>query len=228
MPFTPGNGLLAHFNHCRADLRIGPEEARRILILNCLAPDDSLYSDAEYFSTALREIGVPHAYEAPSTADAYARALREHQPYFLVHWGHGSYNRDEDHGYLHIRNERTQLWDLRGASIPPIVMLAACETAAIAETHNTPANAWLALGARSVLATYFPVRADLTTVLFTRVFANLLEAVHGRQLLSTWSVVVAKTLALNRYLDYLYGFVEWCLQRGRPVPPREVRFAPAP
>ncbi len=222
MPITPGNGLLAHFNGCRTDLLIGPDEANRILILNCLAPDDPLYPYAEYFSTALRESEVSHAYEAPGTLDAYVHALRAHEPYFLVHWGHGSYDGVEDRGYLHIRDQRTQLWDLRDASIPPVVLLAACETAAIAETHNTPANAWLALGARSVLATYFPVRADLTTILLTRVFANLLEAVHGRQQLSTWSAVVAKTLALNRYLDYLHGFVEWCQRRGRPVPPDEI------
>jgi hypothetical protein len=224
MPITPGNGLFAHFNHCGADLRIGPEEIQRVLILNCLSPDDQLFGAAEHFSAVLRSIGVRHSYESPATTEAYAQALRDHQPYFLVHWGHGSYDRNRDRGYLHIRNEQTELWNLQGASIPPIVMLAACETAAIAETHNTPANAWLALGARSVLATYFPVRADLTTILFTRIFANLTEAVHGQQVLTSWSTVVSKTIALNRYLDYYYGFVEWCTRRGRPLPPPEVLF----
>jgi hypothetical protein len=61
MPITPGNGLFAQFNQCSADLLIGPEEVRRVLVLNCLAPNDRLYHDAEYFSAALRSTGIHHS-----------------------------------------------------------------------------------------------------------------------------------------------------------------------
>lgn len=222
IPLTPGNAPYAHFNACREDLWIGPEEAQRVLVCNCFSPDDPLNAYARLFLEGLEATGARHSCVEPVSVREYAAALLSHKPYILVHWGHGSYDRVRDRGYLNIRNEKTEIWDLAGCSVPPIVLLAACESAAIAETHNTPANGWLALGARSVLATYFPVQADLTCVLFVRIFANLLEAVHGNQLLDTWAVVVSKTLLLNRYLDFFYGFVEWAHRRRLPVPPREI------
>lgn len=222
LPLTPGNAPYAHLGACREDLRIGPKEAQRILVSNCLSPDDELYAVPKAFAQSLGGMGVQHSYAEPTGVKEYAAALLLHKPYILVHWGHGSYDRAQERGYLHVRNERTEIWDLTGCSVTPIVLLAACECAAIAETHNTPANGWLALGARSVLATYFPVRADLTTVLFVRIFANLQEAVLGKQALDTWAVVVSKTLLLNRYLDFYYGFVDWASRKRLRVPPPEI------
>jgi len=222
IPLTPGNALFAHFNGSREDLHVGPQEAERVLILNCLPPTDKLSAYPRLFGEVLDGMGVRHSYVEPSNVAEYTAALSTHKPYILVHWGHGSYDQDADRGYLHIRDEKTQVWDLKNCSVPPIVLLGACETAALAETHNTPANGWLALGARSVLATYFPVQADLTVVLFGRIFANLHEALHGKQELNTWAAVVSKTIFLNRYLDFFYGFVERCQARKEPVPPGEV------
>jgi len=222
IPLTPGNALYAHFNACREDLFIGSPEADRVLVLNCLAPDDRLYPYPGEFAKNLTKMGVSYSYVEPANIKDYTAALRAHKPYILVHWGHGDYDHHEDRGCLLIRREKTEIWDLRDGVVPPIVLLAACQSAAIAETHNTAANGWLALGARSVLASYFPVQADLTSVLFTRIFANLFEAVHGQQLLSTWEVVVSKTLFLNRYLDFFYGFVDWRRSRGLLLPPGEV------
>lgn len=222
LPLTPGNAVYSHLNECREDLSIGPEEAQRILVCNCLPQDDDFNGYVESFVEGLRETGVRHSYAKPKSVKEYETALSSDKPYILVHWGHGSYDRAQDRGYLHIREEKTEVWNLKDCSVPPIVLLAACESAAIAETHNTPANGWLALGARSVLATYFPVQADLTAVLFGRIFANLLEAVHGNQRLDTWAVVVSKTLILNRYLDFFYGFFYWAHRRQLELPPPEL------
>src|SRR6266478_1442275 len=189
VPLTPGNAPYAHFNACRQDIWIGPEEAQRVLVCNCLSPDDRLNAYAKLLVQGLEGVGARHSYVEPTSVEEYTTALNSHKPYILVHWGHGSYDRVQDRGYLNIRKEKTEIWNLKGCSVPPIVLLAACESAAIAETHNTPANGWLAFVARSVLATYFPVQADLTSILFGRIFANLLEAVHGIQLLETWAVV---------------------------------------
>jgi hypothetical protein len=123
---------------------------------------------------------------------------------------------------LHIGDESTEVWDLQGCAVPPIVLLAACETAAIAETYNTPAVGWLALGARSVRATYFPIQADLTLVLFGRIFANLMEAITGDEALESWEAVVSKTIFLKRYLDFYYGYLRWAERKRLPLPPRGV------
>jgi hypothetical protein len=51
--------------------------------------------------------------------------------------------------------------------------------------------------------------------------ANLAEAVTGKQFLPTWELVVSKTLALNRYLDFLYAFDEFLIGRGKDPVPRD-------
>ncbi|MGA7916949.1 MAG: hypothetical protein WCA00_17065 [Candidatus Acidiferrales bacterium] len=222
VPLTPGNALFAHLNECREDLRMAPEDAQRVLIANCLSPEDRLYRYPKIFAETLHDIGFRPEYVEPTNREQYLGALNDHKPFILAHWGHGFYERTLNRGYLHIRRERTEIWDFRGTCIPPIVLLAACDTAAFSETHNTPANGWLALGARSVLATYFPIQADLTTVLYARIFANLLEAVQGKERPDTWAFVASKTLYLNRYLDFFYDFHEWCSGRKIPGPPSEV------
>lgn len=224
LPLTPGNALFAHANVCREDLHVGPEEAKRVLICNCLSPDDPLFRFPKIQSETMKASGYAHTYVEVAGVKQFSTALQEHKPYILVHWGHGSYDRVNDRGYLHIGDEKTEIWDLKDCCVPPIVLLAACETAAIAETHNNPANGWLSLGARSVLATYFPVQADLTTSIFTRIFSYLDEAVHGEQPLGTWAMIVSKTLILSRYLDFFYGFMDWLHRRGLPSPPGEVLF----
>lgn len=138
-----------------------------------------------------------------------------------MHFGHGSYNKYEDTGFLLIGGERTKIWDLKPSVMPPIVLLAACESAVLAETHNTPANAFLILGARTVLATYFPVQADLTAILYRRIIVNLFEAIKGRDDMRTWQGVVSKTLMLNRYLDYVIQFSGWLKRKRRAQIPAE-------
>ena len=169
----------------------------------------------------LKEVGFRSRFHRVATTEDYKRVLTREAPHVLVHWGHGSYDTRKDRGYLHVGREKTEVWDWKNIAVPPIVMLGACETSALARTHNNPSNAWLALGARSVLATLLPVQADLTCTLFTRIFANLLEAVSGDQFLSTWSVVVSKTLILQRYLDFFYGYKAWRSKKGLPAVPSE-------
>jgi hypothetical protein len=113
-------------------------------------------------------------------------------------------------------------WEFERLVVPLIVLMAACDTAAIAETHNTPANAWLAQGARAVVATMFPAEAHLTSVVLARIVANASEAVNGDQLLDTWEAVVQRTFLLNQYLDYLYRFRDWRIRRRSSDVPDEI------
>jgi hypothetical protein len=218
VPITPGNVLLNHYSDARNNVHMGKPELRKILVLNCMSSDDPLFRDPKLL---LGNSELQLQYAEVKTVDEYRAALEKHEPYILIHWGHGSYDRSTNRGYLHIGQEGTEVWEFRDTAVPPIVILAACETSAIAETHNTPANAWLAIGARAVLGTYFPVQADLTIVLITRILANLAEAITGKQVLPTWELVVSKTLALNRYLDFLYGFDDFLTRKGLQPVPRE-------
>jgi hypothetical protein len=221
LPMTPGNNLLVHYQSARTILRLTEEEFRHIAVLNALQPEDEIYQYPKILSKHLEEGGIEHQYEEVQTIKDFQSFLGTTRPFVLIHFGHGSYDRSQDRGFLHIGQEKTEIWELESLTVPPIIMLAACETAAIAETHNTPANAWLAQGARSVLATLFPVQVDLTLTLFARIIANLQASILGEDALRTWEMVVSKTLMLNRYLDYIYPYNEWRERKGLPRVPNE-------
>ena len=219
IPIRPGNGLLIHFDECRETLRLGWAELSEVLIMDCTCEGDEVGDYSYVLHEALLGIGFNSEHFRPSTVEDYGDRLRTAEPYILVHWGHGSYDTEGDRGYLHLGDKKVEVWDWVGMAVPPIVLLAACETSALAQTHNNPANAWLALGARSVLATLLPVDALLTCILFTRIFANLFESLRGEQVLPDWSTVVSKTLMLQRYLDFHYEYQKWRTQKGmEPIP----------
>jgi hypothetical protein len=206
IPITPMNALFGHYQSAGADITLSEEHLSNILILNCLSTDDPLYEFPRVMSDTLGAGRVPHRFESVQGVDAYRESLARNRPTILIHFGHGSYDKQNEIGYLEIGKERTDVWNLRPPVMPPIVLLGACETAVLAETHNTPANAFLLLGARTVLATYLPVECDLTVVLYTRVLVNLCDTLTGEGNLKSWQEVVSKTLILNRYLDFVYQF----------------------
>jgi hypothetical protein len=221
MPLRPANGLLIHFDECRSSLRLDRRDVENVLVLDCTNEGDPIGRHAGILHEQLLRMGFKSALRRPCNVEEYKNALNESSPCILVHWGHGSYDSVNDRGYIFIRNERAEVWDWEGTTIPPIIILGACETSALAQTQNNPANAWLALGARSVLATLLPVQADLTCLLLTRIFANLDEAVSGEQVMADWSVVVSKTIILQRYLDFFYGYQRYRAKRRlREVPPQ--------
>lgn len=219
VPMRPGNGLFVHFGDSRETIRLGFEEVQNVLIMDCTDHDDPVGIGATILHQALTAMGYKSKLVRPDGGATYRHHLKEARPFVLIHWGHGSYDTTCDRGYLHIQNERCEVWDWTDLTVPPIVLLGACETSALAQTHNNPANAWLSLGARSVLATFLPVQADLTCTLYTRIMANLLEATCGEQRLQDWATVVSKTLILQRYLDFFHAFLEWRKEkRLKPVP----------
>ncbi len=214
-PMTPGNFLLTHYLQTQNVLILDKNAGNRVLILNCLAKTDKLHIYPQKLHEVLQETGITHEYAVVSNLEEYKAQLREKKPFILLHCGHGSYDSAEDLGYLHFGAEKAKVWDLTDTAIPPIVMLGACDTAALAETHNTPSNAFLGLGARAVLATFLAVQADRTIELYVRVLANLDEAISGELGLENWAQVVSKTIILNRYLDFLHAFTQDQIRRRR-------------
>jgi len=223
LPLASGTVLANHLNNVNELLDVG-KETPKILVLNCVEPQDTLHRRCPQLQRHAREWGIHVEYAEALTVREYRRLLTQHAPQILFHWGHGTYDRHNDRGYLNIGAERTEVWELDDVTVPPIIILGACETAASAPTYNTPANGWLALGTRCVLASYFRVDPKITEALLTRLFANLAEAIAGTQVLPTWALVVSKTLWLQRYIDFLNPFAEWRAKRGLRPFPGEVVF----
>jgi hypothetical protein len=219
LPITPGNVLFTHYANVGSTLLLDAKP--KVLIANAMRPSDALHRHPSVLVEQARRLSLNVTYVEPATVKDYWAVLMKEQPLILVHWGHGSYIKADNQGYLHIRDEKTPVWGTNGVAIPSIVILGACETAAMAESHNTPAIAWLGLGARTVLATYFPVDAAPTLVVLARILANFCEAFEKNTSCSTWSEVVSKTLGLNRYLDFVEGFNRWCDKKRLPHAPTE-------
>lgn len=224
LPITPGNLLFTHYGAVGSAMIL--DDKAKILIVNCMRPSDVLYKLGALVHQEAQKQGLNVTYTEPLSVAEYWEQLTTEAPIILLHWGHGSYVKlkSERQGYLHIRDEKTPVWGATNVAIPPIVILGACETAAMAESHNTPAVAWLALGARTVLCTYFPVDAALTLTLLVRLIANFSDAVEKNTREGTWSEVVSKTLGLNRYLDFLEGYDRWRLKKGLGRVPIDFRL----
>lgn len=220
IPMT-GNNLFVHYQSSRVTIRLSEEELHKTTILNSLKRDDPIHDFPKVLSELLTEKKIGHTYSEVRSVGEFISVLKATQPFILIHFGHGSYDRQTDRGFLHVGSEKTEIWELEQLTVPPIVMLGACETAAMSETHNTPANGWLAQGARAVLGTLFPVEVDLTITLFARILANLQAAILDLDQLPTWEMVVSKTLMLNRYLDYLHPFDRWRARKGLPQVPKD-------
>jgi hypothetical protein len=222
VPITPADFLLSHYMLSMNDIDLDESSARRVLVVNCLSDSDPLYQYPQLLSRMLNRCTYPHQYAEAKDLIAYRKALNESKPFILVHFGHGGYDRSRDMGHVQIGTERTNVWEFQPGVIPPIVLLGACDTAAIAETHNTPANAFLGLGARSVLGTFLPVEADRTIELYLRILTNLWASIQGKDAMETWGEVVWKTLVLNRHFDFLHTFAGEQMRRKRRRVPRGV------
>src|SRR5438045_836761 len=114
----------------------------------------------------------------------------------VVFDGHGGHEAASV-GKLYLKGKRVDVWSLkeRAPRVPPIVVLSACDTHAADRNHATTANGFLALGARTVLASVFPLDAR-TAAIFTarllyRVSAFLAAAVEDFDQALTWSEVVS-------------------------------------
>lgn len=220
VPLTPGGLTLGHYMQAENELRLGLVEARRLLIVNCLQQVDPLFNDPKNLSRVFSDHNIEHTYVEASSLESYKALLSEHKPFILIHFGHGTYDRAQNSGYLQFRESYSKLWDMKGSYIPPIVLLGSCDTAALAETHTTPANAFLALGSRAVLGTLLPVQADRTVEMFLHIISSLMEAISTQNRRDNWSTVVGSSLLISRYKDELHGFNQYQARRkAKPAPP---------
>jgi hypothetical protein len=130
----------------------------------------------------------------------------------MVFDGHGSH-RPEQPGMLWFGDDGVDVWDLRSeiARPPPIVILSACDTHAADRNHATVANGFLALGARSVLGSVFPLHASHAAMFAARLLYRVSDyipaAVKGFGRSLTWLEVVSGMLRLQCVTDILRHMV---------------------
>jgi hypothetical protein len=210
IPVTPGN-LFVQMTAAHPPLILTVDDFRDILVINALDRGDEIRRAFEIalgaFESSWRET-LRFTFAEASNAGELAAALNDFKGQIAVFDGHGGHERNET-AKLFVKGTPVDIWELKGTltRVPPIVILSACDTHAADRNHATAGNGFLSLGARSVLASVFPLdalhAATFVARLLFRVAAYLSIAtdVLGRAL--SWNEVVSGMLRMQLLTDYL-------------------------
>jgi hypothetical protein len=131
----------------------------------------------------------------------------------MVFDGHGFAGTADEAGGLIIGGKPCDVWSLRGKSrMPPVVILSACDTAAIDGSHASAANGFLSCGARTVLGTLLPIDARAAAIFLARLMYRLADYLpsairtFGRAI--RWTEIISGMLRMQLLTDLLQTFVD--------------------
>ncbi|HUZ31173.1 MAG TPA: CHAT domain-containing protein [Xanthobacteraceae bacterium] len=221
---TPGNlmmGLLAPSPR----LTFSPKDLQKILLLSAFSADDPLrmvLREALEVTKDGWEGKVDLVIKTAQSKSEFIDALNSFDGHILIFDGHGADNSNDPVGKLIIGNERTDVWELRGTvRVPPVVILSACDTHGIdAASHATVGNGFLALGARTVLATLLPVgglsSAKFIARLVYRIADFLPAALRAEWRVLNWTEVIGGMIRMLLATEMLDQLVSFPTPKGTP------------
>ncbi|MGA0613343.1 CHAT domain-containing protein [Paracoccus sp. KR1-242] len=209
IPVTPGNLFISqvspqpHENYCVSDFK-------EVLVLSALAENDPIEG---MFGAAISAF-EPHfgkrvkvRTERVRDEQSLREALNSFEGPMVIFDGHGSHD-DDKAAALHLIDEAIDIWKLRSNTprIPPIVLLSACSTHAADRNHATTANGFLAIGARTVLASAFPIDARDASAFVARLLYRIAEfvpVVNDREKRSvSWMEVMGGMIKMQLLTDF--------------------------
>lgn len=128
---------------------------------------------------------------------------------FDCHGGHGG---DDGHGWLRIGSEKVDVWELAHiARIPPIAVLSACSTFALAGSHASVANGLIRSGAVTVVGTLLPVDAFRSALFVARLLFRIDSYLPALKQLDTnfltWRTMVSTFLRMSYATDLITFFI---------------------
>jgi hypothetical protein len=210
VPVTPGN-LFASIGLCSRPLLLEPQSLSEILVINAFRDEDPL---KRILRTAITEMTKDSSemlsirWEDVDGVGSFRDALNSFDGSILLFDGHGGYSRSLGEGSLQLGAENTDVISLVGnVRVPPIVILSACETHPMDGTYATVANAFLALGAQTVLASLVPLEGKHAAVLVGRLMLRLsayLPEIEKAPISPLrWSEIVTGMLRMSYVTDVL-------------------------
>jgi hypothetical protein len=143
-------------------LVLGEDAFYDILVVRSFVATDPLRNVLE---RALNEFAsfasferVRYRFVDVETADEFVAAVTSHQGAVMIFDGHGTYDATSGIGSLVVGGAPLDAWALKGrCSLPPVVLLSACDTMPLDGSHGSVAMSCFPLGACCVLATLFPI-----------------------------------------------------------------------
>ena len=179
IPCNPGNVM---FSQCvNNDIRfISKASFDEILVVRSFSASDPI---AGHLEAALSDRVLGKASSGPrvrfqdvANADEFVEAVSNYKGAMLIFDGHGSRDSQTGVGSVVVGGKPLDIWMLRNRlSLPPIVLLSACDTFPIDGSHGSSAIGMLALGARTVLGTLLPVHSIRSSGLLSRLLLRLAE-----------------------------------------------------
>jgi hypothetical protein len=210
VPVTPGNLFVDHLA-TRSILRLVPDDFRKVLVISALKRDDPIRGLFEVAFAGFEPLWrdqLAVEFAEVSHRDEFVAAVANFDGPLIVFDGHGSHPRNEP-GQLHFKDEAVDVWSLKDTitEIAPIIVLSACDTHAADRNHATAANGFMHLGARTVLASVFPLDARAAAIftarLLYRVAGYLGPGVSALGRAMTWSEVIWGMLRMQLLTDFL-------------------------
>jgi len=209
IPVPPGN-FFADQVRPSSYIHLFPEDFRNVLIINALHKEDPI---SRCFDVAMRAFGPYfservqiHTVRAHRMTD-FVESLNAFEGAMLIFDGHGRHEPGNP-AKLRLLDEEIDTWELQKIRprVPPIVILSACDTHAADRNHASAANGFLASGARTVLASVFPIDARDASSFVGRLLYRVAEFVptahdtFGRSL--TWMEIIGGMIRMQLLTDF--------------------------
>lgn len=175
IPETPISGMLTHYVINIFTPYTVPRDIikRTLVVYGCTSPEFKKWQDR--VEEMKQQLGF-NTCEC-KTIDEFEKAVKYHKPDFLIIDTHGDVDMVNHQSYLLIGNEKLYPQEIAKRGITArIVFLSACMTAPTYNDVNTPANAFLEVGAQAVTSSYLPLDIDESSLLYCRLLSLLPEA----------------------------------------------------
>lgn len=210
VPATPGNlfiDLIGPHEH----ILLTPADLAHVLVISALKRNDPI---RKMFEVAFDTFGkvwkdkLQIDFVDVANKDEFVAAINEFEGSIVIFDGHGAHAEDSA-AALYLQDEPIDVWSLRGKimRMPPIIILSACDTHAADRNHATVANGFIALGARAVLASVFPLFAPTAATFAARLIYRLADfltpAIRMFDRAFTWSEVVSGMIRMHLLTDFL-------------------------
>lgn len=207
---TPGNLMLAQC--IEAGTIVLPSKALDdVLVIRSFGGNDPIRNSLEMAIRHFHLARVQVKFIDVARREELIAALNEFKGALVVFDCHGGHGGNDGHGWLRIGSEDVDVWELAHvARIPPIVVLSACSTFALAGSHASVANGLLRSGAVTVVGTFLPVDALRSALFVARLLFRIDQFLPVLKQLGTnfvtWRTLVSTFLRMSYATDLMMVF----------------------
>lgn len=219
IPSTPGNVFAMQVLDSRI-LNLRPDDLKEVLVIRSFEKEDPILPIIERalsnpipgrMKLSIKIIDV-------HTEEDIVNELNNFEGCIVIFDCHGAHDQRQDVGAIMINGKRLEVWNLRGkVRVPPIILLSACDTHPIDRSHASTANAFLMMGAKTVLATLLPINANYAALFIWRLLFRISECVPivtdemDRNI--RWTHVVSGLIRRQ----YVYEVTKGLIRCGAPI-----------